>query len=303
MHVRGESDAPNKASFRSDGLTTTDNFLIRNDGYVGIGMPTGSINGRLHIRGAGATASTTSLKVENSVGIEVLKVSDLATTGLVVAPSSIERETLSVGGPGAGLVVIGQTPIGTGQIGGIGVHGTLSSTGFTLAKNNNTTDVILNVPTTNGVLMFREAGADRAQMTENTFNIRSKMKLGTTSNDITIPLSQLHTTSILNGTNSWSATFHDDTSHAQGVGGGIYFTGNTNGTTESKGFAAIRGVKSTGTVSEGEGDLAFYAGTLGNDEHMRIKNTGVINMGNLPTSSAGLVSGDIWNNSGVLSIV
>ena len=34
-----------------------------------------------------------------------------------------------------------------------------------------------------------------------------------------------------------------------------------------------------------------------------VKNNGKINMGSLPTSSAGLSSGDIWNNSGVLNIV
>lgn len=34
-----------------------------------------------------------------------------------------------------------------------------------------------------------------------------------------------------------------------------------------------------------------------------VKDTGVINMPLLPTSSAGLVSGDLWNNSGVVNIV
>lgn len=34
-----------------------------------------------------------------------------------------------------------------------------------------------------------------------------------------------------------------------------------------------------------------------------IKGTGTINCANLPTSSAGLVAGDIWNNAGVLNIV
>ena len=36
---------------------------------------------------------------------------------------------------------------------------------------------------------------------------------------------------------------------------------------------------------------------------LEVKNNGVINASNLPTSSAGLSSGDIWNNSGVLNIV
>jgi hypothetical protein len=36
---------------------------------------------------------------------------------------------------------------------------------------------------------------------------------------------------------------------------------------------------------------------------LEVKNNGVINASNLPTSSAGLSSGDVWNNSGVLNIV
>lgn len=44
------------------------------------------------------------------------------------------------------------------------------------------------------------------------------------------------------------------------------------------------------------------AGTAG-QEHLTIKPGGTINMKNLPTSSSGLVSGDVWNNSGVLNIV
>jgi len=38
-------------------------------------------------------------------------------------------------------------------------------------------------------------------------------------------------------------------------------------------------------------------------ERMRIKSTGVINMSSVPTSSAGLSAGDIWNDAGTLKIV
>lgn len=36
---------------------------------------------------------------------------------------------------------------------------------------------------------------------------------------------------------------------------------------------------------------------------LTLKDTGVLNASNLPTSSAGLVTGDLWNNSGVLNII
>lgn len=38
-------------------------------------------------------------------------------------------------------------------------------------------------------------------------------------------------------------------------------------------------------------------------EALRIKNTGVINISNIPTAAGGLVAGDIWSNLGVLTIV
>ena len=38
-------------------------------------------------------------------------------------------------------------------------------------------------------------------------------------------------------------------------------------------------------------------------EVMRIKNTGVINISNVPTSNTGLIAGDIWNDAGTLKIV
>lgn len=41
----------------------------------------------------------------------------------------------------------------------------------------------------------------------------------------------------------------------------------------------------------------------GGTSNFFVKDNGIINMGNIPTSSAGLSSGDLWNNSGVLSIV
>ena len=40
-----------------------------------------------------------------------------------------------------------------------------------------------------------------------------------------------------------------------------------------------------------------------NTSLLEVKNNGVINASNLPTSSVGLSSGDIWNNAGVLNIV
>jgi hypothetical protein len=48
--------------------------------------------------------------------------------------------------------------------------------------------------------------------------------------------------------------------------------------------------------------LTIFRSTLA-VESMRVKNTGIINMSNVPNSSVGLVSGDIYQTAGVLNIV
>ena len=54
-----------------------------------------------------------------------------------------------------------------------------------------------------------------------------------------------------------------------------------------------------GTSSSGFG-LSFQSAGI---ERMRIKSSGVINISSIPTSSAGLVSGDVYSNAGILTIV
>ena len=51
------------------------------------------------------------------------------------------------------------------------------------------------------------------------------------------------------------------------------------------------------------GTSGFKVTDINNNSLLDIKNNGQINASSLPTSSAGLSSGDIWNNSGVLNIV
>lgn len=283
-------------------------LTINSSGFSGFGTDTPTA--KIDIVGEGSSIATTSLSIENSAFVSSFIVSDNSNSGFAATPSTTVGEVLTVKGAGTGNVIIGQLA-GVTSIGAIGVHGSLSLTAYTLAKNANATDVLLNVPTAAGVLIFREANTDRAKMTQTTFNISTKMKLGGAGNDITVPLSQLETRSALNGTNSWSAAFHDTTTMAQGVGGGVYFTGNVNGTSTEAGLAAIRGVKSTGILDEQEGDLVFYAGTNGNDEFVRIKNTGNVGIGivtptailNIAAGTAAASSSPLKFTTGVLMTV
>lgn len=82
------------------------------------------------------------------------------------------------------------------------------------------------------------------------------------------------------------------------------------GTTNTAGAAfTITGGVSTGNVDGG--NLLFKttpAGASGTTQNalvtiLNLKGNGNLNMPNLPTSAAGLVSGDVWNNAGVLNII
>jgi hypothetical protein len=68
-------------------------------------------------------------------------------------------------------------------------------------------------------------------------------------------------------------------------------------TTSQASYIQIRGYEGGGAT---QGALIFYTN---NTERMRVKQNGNINFSSLPTSSAGLSAGDIWNNLGILSIV
>ena len=57
-------------------------------------------------------------------------------------------------------------------------------------------------------------------------------------------------------------------------------------------------------IVDGNGDLNITAPEKStNTILMVLKNSNVLNLPNIPTSSAGLASGDVWSNSGVLNIV
>lgn len=53
-------------------------------------------------------------------------------------------------------------------------------------------------------------------------------------------------------------------------------------------------------IGDSTGNLIIHANGA---ERMRIKSTGVLNIASIPTSSAGLASGDVWSDSGTLKII
>ena len=93
------------------------------------------------------------------------------------------------------------------------------------------------------------------------------------------------------------------TINATGVNDGI-----TDGSSSTSVFN-IAGARGTGTGTGGDIILKTApAGTTGSTQNplveaMRVKESGVLNIANIPTSAAGLSAGDIWSNAGVLNIV
>jgi hypothetical protein len=108
-----------------------------------------------------------------------------------------------------------------------------------------------------------------------------------------------------------------DSGISGGSGGGIIFASSQSDDTGAVGFAAIKGLLNNGADNT-NGHLAFSIRALVTDtaltERMRITKEGYVGIGTsspgsklsvvgLPTSSAGLSAGDIWNDGGTLKIV
>ena len=92
--------------------------------------------------------------------------------------------------------------------------------------------------------------------------------------------------------------------------GGIEYARFTDALTSFYGTTAINSEKISlqeDTLIKGSDALSstngFEVVNSANTSLLKVKNNGVINASALPTSSTGLVSGDIWNNAGVLNIV
>ncbi len=69
-------------------------------------------------------------------------------------------------------------------------------------------------------------------------------------------------------------------------------------------YVTMNSVNKPFNVRMGTGLMSVYSTSIATDLAFQVNSTnGRVSMPNLPTSSAGLSAGDIWNNSGVLNIV
>jgi len=83
----------------------------------------------------------------------------------------------------------------------------------------------------------------------------------------------------------------------------ISFDGN-NSSAARKAYALMFGSIVDPTAGSEKGQLNIFtldSGTV--TQQMTVKSNGVINFTNMPTSAAGLISGDLWSNSNIITIV
>lgn len=112
-------------------------------------------------------------------------------------------------------------------------------------------------------------------------------------------------TTIINANKFRWANSDDNTGYGQ-ILNGVFIWGGGVGSTAtaigSEGFSVQKDMLVKGSDTS-VSTTGFKVTNSANTSLLEVKNNGVINASNLPTSSAGLSSGDVWNNSGVLNIV
>ena len=225
---------------------------------------------------------------------------DLGNTdafGLSFITSGVGRINIESGGnvgigtstPTEKLEVAGNAKItGSTEIGlGIGTLGTSPSAGVALRTALNTTAI--SIGATGGATLYQ-------------FGDDNYLSSKATNKDLIFQLGLVNAGSFYQGaTPEFGTYFGIDGMGSDGVTTtrttALSLTSNYFNVTNQDVVAEILNVP---TDLAGAYKMSFE---VGGSERMHITETGQVNMSNIPTSSAGLSAGDIWNNSGVLSIV
>lgn len=239
-------------------------FLYANDGLVGFGVTTPIA--RIHSVGLGASNATTNLLLKNNNGVDILTALDSGFVGVGISSQSSINERFSVNG-----ITLHKGDVFNNAVSYYRKNGGTTTGGFIYANE-----------TTNNLSI----GSGFSNATEFTIGANEEIhsKIGFEG-------------SATNIVSKVTYGGEDVISNAVRVGVDIEMTNSYFNTTSQQTKANI---KYKGTDNIGTSQLDFsIAGT----DILTLKDTGVLNAANLPTSSAGLVAGDIWNNLGILNIV
>ncbi len=236
------------------------------DNGTNVGIGTITPTSKLHIQGTDSTSSTYSLKVDNSASSPLLYVRNDGNVGI------------GTSSPNAKL-----------QIVGLGSSNSTISLNITNSLGRNLLNIKDGIYTTFGdyiyesYVSFRGSGGD--------LNVQSNSGFFALEIKPFIANNLLHITKGSSGNDSF-ATVDCVT--------GNWFFSNIGISFNQKDVNAK--IKIVGTDSSSS-NYSLKVDNFASSPLLYVRNDGVILANNLPTSSAGLPSGAIWNNSGVLNIV
>jgi hypothetical protein len=289
-------------------IRSASNFSYFNGGNFGFGTTTDAgfrldVNGNSRVRGAGATGSTNAFTVQNSSGSSALSITNGLTT-IVHGDLQLENTVLywssgsQIRNISNGVLRISDstnanfTRLQFG--GGTTSYPSLQRSGSALAIMDATGTALTNLlvgTTTDAGFRLDVNGTARVTSSlrvESSFSALSSATIGGTTLAANAILQVNGSGKYVNYNSSFSS--------------GSFLTYQAFGTWEAIGadspagtilaFGGYRASQWTGITFHSNGS-----------ERMRIKSTGVINMSSVPTSSAGLSAGDIWNDAGTLKIV
>tara|TARA_R110000751_G_scaffold46884_5_gene105091 strand:+ start:736 stop:1989 length:1254 start_codon:yes stop_codon:yes gene_type:complete len=289
-------------------------FFYANDGKVAVGH--GTATSTLHVKGSGVGTGTAFL-IEDNIGTDLFFLNDNGDFALGRNAISGGVNSVTIGKSAAtannGAVAIGNSAGGTSTgifnvAIGNGTKNNGNSSGQTsIGGGTNTTGsqstAIGSQSVANGDGATAIGGGANSSFID---AIAIGQTATTTSNNQLVIGSvnaEIRDIYIGNGVSNIEAVLNAITYHQSGVNVGI-----TDGSAVTSTFN-IAGARGTGTGLGG--DIIFQtaeAGTTGSTQNaltevMRIKESQVVNISSIPTSAAGLSSGDIWSNSGILTIV
>lgn len=349
--IRGDGSSNPLHIQSSDGLNTL-SFL--NSGNLGLG--TASPTAKLHVKGQGSTSATSSLLLQNSIGDDLLKVTDdgqvdskegywldgvkWGHTGegslnnFIGGTSGQNTTSGSLGNTGLGYDSLAflttgdyNTGIGYNVLRGVTTNSNNIGIGVTVMNlltgdsnigigNDNSTSLVSG---DGNVIIGKNSGALLTGGSNNVFIGRNTgaLTFGSYSNSISIGQYSLVTSSnqMVVGDNAAPINeFYLGKGVSQLNLSGEFTLRTTSirdGATDEDGDYNFVIAGSQGTGTGKGGDIIFKtapSGVSGSTQNplvtsMTIKESGILNIANLPTSSAGLSTGDIWNDAGTLKIV
>ena len=244
---------------------------------------------RLHIKGSSTTASTTALLVQNSAGTELLKVTDdgITSFGTNSNINAISNKLSIYNIASSFLKVDQQTGFGTNftatervKIQGMG--STFATTAL-LVQNSAGVDL----------LKVLDSGSCVVNGTLSSGTLTSQRFFANSAFPFSLPF-------VYDAGSTSSA----NTSGVRDAYKGSFTYLPTSGTGELNIFNASPTINQTGGANGITRGLFINPTLTAAADFRAIETTnGKVVFGNLPTSAAGLPSGAIWNNSGVINIV